>query len=90
LARVKLKRVLVVTALAIGLLVVLAGAFVAWRIGPSNIIGMLRYDSRKEGKLVVGDRAPDVVLAKLDGSGDAHLSELIGGVPLVLVFGSFT
>ena len=62
----------------------------AWQIGPSNIIGMLRYDQRREGDLKVGDPAPDVLLAKPDGSGDAHLSELIGGKPLVIVFGSFT
>ena len=71
-------------------LVLLALVGVAWVIGPRNIIGMLRYDQRREGDLKVGDPAPDVLLAKPDGSGDAHLSELIGGKPLVIVFGSFT
>ena len=81
----KLRRILVGSLL----LVVIAVGVVAWRIGPRNILGMLRYDQRREGKLAVGDAAPDVVLAKLDG-GQAHLSDYVGGVPLVLVFGSFT
>ena len=71
------------------LLVLAAGGFLVWRIGPRNILGLLRYDQRREGKLRVGDAAPDVVLAKLDG-GEAHLSDHLGGRPLVLVFGSFT
>lgn len=82
---VKLRRVL----LGILLLLLVAGGVFAWQIGPRNIIGMLRYDQRREGKLKVGDAAPDVVLAKLDG-GEAHLSDYVGGQPLVLVFGSFT
>jgi len=81
----KLRRVL----LGLLLLVVVAGGVFAWQVGPRNIIGMLRYDQRREGKLQVGDLAPDVVLAKLDG-GEEHLSDSVGGVPLVLVFGSFT
>ena len=76
--------------LAALLLVLCAGGWMAWQIGPRNIIGMLRYDQRREGSLKVGDPAPDVLLAKPDGTGDAHLSELIGGKPLVIVFGSFT
>jgi hypothetical protein len=71
------------------LLVVVAGGVFAWQIGPRNILGMLRYDQRREGKLQVGDAAPDVVLATLDG-GEEKLSDHVGGVPLVLVFGSFT
>ena len=75
--------------LAILLLVLVGGGVMAWQIGPRNIIGMLRYDQRREGKLQVGDVAPDVVLAKTDG-GEMRLSELVGGKPLVLIFGSFT
>jgi hypothetical protein len=71
-------------------LVVIAAAGMAWVIGPSNIIGMLRYDTRREGDFKVGDRAPDVALARLDGSGEQRLSALIGDKPLVIVFGSFT
>ena len=71
------------------LLLFVAGGLVAWRIGPRNIIGMLRYDQRREGHLKVGDPAPDVALVNLDGS-PSRLSEFLGGTPLVLVFGSFT
>ncbi len=83
--RVKVRHVLA----TIGLIAVAAGGVMAWQIGPSNIIGMLLYDQRREGKLEVGDVAPDVVLAKLDG-GEARLSEHIGERPLVVIFGSFT
>lgn len=86
----KLRRIVSVSALVALSVVVLAGAVLAWQIGPSNIVGMLLYDQRREGALVVGDRAPDVKLAKLDGSGDVRLAEFIGGKPLVIVFGSFT
>jgi peroxiredoxin len=51
---------------------------------------MLRYDTRQEGKLKVGDRAPDVALLALDGKTPVKLSEKLGGRPTVLVFGSFT
>ena len=81
----KLRRVL----LGIALLVLAAGGVFAWQIGPRNIIGMLRYDQRREGKLSVGDVAPDVVLEKV-GGGEDHLAAHVGGEPLVLVFGSFT
>jgi hypothetical protein len=72
------------------LFLILAGGIVlAWQIGPRNIIGLLRYDQRHEGALRVGDAAPDVVLATMDG-GEARLAQSIGGQPLVLIFGSFT
>jgi hypothetical protein len=76
--------------LALALLVLGAGGLMAWKIGPRNIIGMLRYDQRQEGKLKVGDLAPDVALIALDGSTPVHVAESIGDKPLVLVFGSFT
>jgi hypothetical protein len=72
-----------------GLAVVAASVFVI-SVGPRNVIGMLRYDTRHEGKLKVGDRAPDVTLVSLDGRQPVPL---LGGKrerPLVLVFGSFT
>ena len=81
-----LKNVLLVLA---GLALVAAAAFVI-SAGPRNVIGMLRYDSRRQGKLEVGDRAPDVQLVSLDGKSPVSL---LGGKrdrPLVLVFGSFT
>ena len=76
--------------LVIAVLVGIVGAFVAWRIGPRNIIGMIRYDQRKEGKLKPGDAAPDVALVSLDGKTPVRVSEKVGGKPLVLVFGSYT
>ena len=79
------KILLVVLALALG-----SAAFVVARIGPRNVIGMLRYDQRKEGALKVGDRAPDVSLLALDGKTPVRLQDSIGDRPLVLVFGSFT
>jgi hypothetical protein len=58
-------------------------------IGPRNIIGLLRYDIRREGNYKVGDVAPDVTLLGTDGA-FVKLRERIGKRPLVLVFGSFT
>jgi hypothetical protein len=81
-----LKRILLI---AIGFLAVVAG-LAAWKIGPRNLIGMIRYDQRKEGNLKVGDRAPDVALVSLDGKTPVRLSERAVGRPLVLVFGSYT
>jgi hypothetical protein len=76
--------------LAVAVLFVAFAAFAVWKIGgPSMVLGMLRYDQRQEGKLQVGDRAPDVVLARLNG-GSVRLSEFVGKRPLVLVFGSYT
>jgi hypothetical protein len=72
----------------LALIAVLATVAVYW-IGPRNVIGMLLYDRRSEGKLMVGDAAPDVTLAKLDGS-DARLLDFLDGKPLILIFGSYT
>jgi hypothetical protein len=72
------------------LLLAAAAGVIAWKIGPRNIIGMLRYDQRKEGSLKVGDRAPDVSLVSLDGTTPVRLSERVGIKPLILVFGSYT
>ena len=76
--------------IGLGAVLLLAASGIAWMIGPRNIIGMLFYDQRREGRLVVGDPAPDVVLTAIDGSPDVQLASLIGGKPLVIVFGSFT
>lgn len=72
------------------LLLAAVASVIAWKIGPRNIIGMLRYDQRKEGSLKVGDRAPDVSLVSLDGKTSVRVSEHVGGKPLILVFGSYT
>jgi hypothetical protein len=76
----------------VGLLLIaaIAGVFVVVKMGPSNIIGMMRYDQREEGKLHVGDRAPDVLLLSLDGKSEMRLADRLGGKPQILVFGSFT
>ena len=76
--------------IGLGAVLLLAASALAWMIGPRNIIGMLFYDQRREGSLVVGDAAPDVVLATIDGSPDVQLASLMREKPLVLVFGSFT
>ena len=48
------------------------------------------WDIRSEGILGVGDLAPDLELASVDGSGPRRLSDLYREKPLVLVFGSYT
>lgn len=70
-------------------LVLLGAGYMVFRIGPSNIIGMIRYDQRREGDLKVGDRAPDAMLVSLDGTQRVPLLQR-NGKPQVLVFGSFT
>lgn len=82
----KWKKIVGFSLLAVG---VAAGA-VVWMIGPGMLWGMLRYDTRKESRLSVGSRAPDVLLTGLDGEARHRLSEQVGKRPLVLVFGSFT
>jgi hypothetical protein len=77
-------------AIALGLILVGVVAVVVFRIGPRNILGMIRYDQRKEGSLRVGDAAPYVELVALDGARRLRLKDSVGGKPLVLVFGSFT
>jgi len=76
--------------LALAFLILVAVAYAAYEIGPRNIIGMLRYDQRREGDYKVGDKAPDVVLKSLDGKSDVRLLDALRGKPLVLIFGSYT
>jgi len=77
-------------AIGVGAVVLLlAGAAVAY-VGPRNVIGMIRYDKRQEGRLKVGDFAPDVALVGLDGTSRVRIAERVGTRPLVLVFGSYT
>lgn len=78
------------TAAVVGLVIVLGIGAALVVIGPRDLWGMLRYDQRQEGALVVGARAPDVVLSALDGSTRVHLGERFGKRPVVLVFGSYT
>ena len=71
-------------------LVVLAAAAFLWVVGPRNVVGMLRYDQRREGDLRVGVPAPDVSLVALDGRTPVRIADSIGNQPLVIVFGSYT
>lgn len=48
------------------------------------------YDIRSEGSLSVGDLAPDLELAAVDGSGTRRISDFYHDKPLVLIFGSYT
>ena len=75
--------------LGVVLAAVALGLLAAWKIGPRNVVGMLRYDHRREGSLRVGEMAPDVELVGLDG-GKVRLSSLLGSRPMILVFGSYT
>lgn len=76
--------------LVVAALAVLFGVAV-WKIGgPSMLLGMLRYDERREGTFKVGDKAPDVSLVRLDGKGRVELARSFGRRPMVLVFGSYT
>ena len=75
--------------LALTAIVVLAASAMVAKIGPRNVIGMIRYDQRRDGDLKVGDRAPDVQLVSLDGKGTQPLF-LDREKPTVLIFGSFT
>jgi len=78
-------------AIGVGAVALLAlGGFTYMVGGPRNLIGMIRYDQREEGRLKVGDKAPDVTLLALDGKTPVKLSERLRGKPTVLVFGSFT
>jgi hypothetical protein len=75
--------------LVLGGVVLLAVGVIVAKIGPRNVIGMIRYDQRRDGDLKVGDRAPEALLVSLDGRRD---TPLLGArtKPLILVFGSFT
>ncbi len=94
------RKALKISAAAVSLLVLAVAAFFVIQIGPRNIFhvsrvrdfdwGRIRYDQRREGDLVVGDKAPDVVLTALDGISAVRLHERTGGRPLVLIFGSYT
>ncbi len=52
--------------------------------------GIPRDARPREGKLKVGDLAPDFTLASLDGKRKVTLSEYRGDRAVALIFGSYT
>ncbi|HZF55302.1 MAG TPA: hypothetical protein VE093_41920 [Polyangiaceae bacterium] len=84
------RKTLIAVVGAVAAVALTAGIVMIARIGPRNVIGMMRYDQRQEGRLSVGDAAPDVELFGLDGSRREALKAHFGGQPAVLIFGSFT
>ena len=66
------------------------GGFVYMQLVKKGWIKYNKYDRRVEGRLRVGDKAPDLELTMYDGTA-VRLSSLWGdGKPLFLVFGSCT
>lgn len=82
------KVILISLASILGLAAIAATIFVV-KFGPRNVIGMLRYDQRREGDLKVGDRAPEAQLVSLDGKSSQSLF-VADDKPTVVIFGSFT
>ena len=80
------RKALKISAAAVSLLLLAEAAFFVIQ----SIWHRIRYGQRHEGDLVVGDKAPDVVLTALDGISAVRLHERIGGRPTVLIFGSYT
>ena len=78
----------------IGLAVLIViGVGAAYAYYQAMVRGWIRYneyDIRTEGQLVVGDLAPDLELARVDGEGSTMLSDLYREKPVVLAFGSYT
>lgn len=85
-----MRKILKWVGISLGSLLLLGAGVMTYRIGPSNVIGLIRYDQREEGTLKVGDQAPDVELVALDGGSPQQLRGWTGEKPVVLVFGSFT
>lgn len=76
--------------LIVAVIVAVAASVMVVKIGPRNVIGMIRYDQRRDGDLKVGDRAPEAMLVSLDGRARVPLLQRRDGKPLILIFGSFT
>ena len=75
---------------AASLAIVALGGFVYYQLMKKGYIKYNKYDRRVEGRLRVGDPAPDLELVLYDGS-PLRLSSLWGdGKPVFLVFGSCT
>jgi len=83
-----LKKILIASALVV--LAVAGGVYGYYQAMVKGLIRYNEYDIRTEGQLQVGDLAPDLELARVDGSGRTLLSELYRERPVVLAFGSYT
>jgi hypothetical protein len=80
----------VLTAVAVGVSVIALGGLAYMYAVRKAWIRYNKYDRRVEGRLRVGDAAPDLDVVMYGGS-PARLSSLWGdGKPLFLVFGSCT
>ena len=80
----------VLTAVALGVSVIALGGLAYMYAVRKAWIKYNKYDRRADGRLRVGDAAPDLDVVMYDGS-SARLSSLWGdGKPLFLVFGSCT
>ena len=82
------RRAIVLGSLA--LLLAAAAVFVETQMGWSNVIGMLRYDTRREGDLKVGDVAPSFTVHEPEQGREVRYLEHPPERPVILVFGSFT
>jgi hypothetical protein len=58
--------------------------------GEENPKKVIAQAQRREGKLQVGDTAPDAPIVSRDGTQATLLSHKKAARPLVVVFGSFT
>ena len=74
---------------AITLAVVAVGGFVYYELLKAGYVRYGKYDRRERGSLKVGQVAPDLELTMYDGSA-VRLSQLWGGQPVFVVFGSCT
>jgi len=80
--------VLIAAAAAVG--VVALGGFAYMQLMKKGYIKYNEYDRRVEGRLRVGDVAPDLELTMYDGVAVRLSSLWSDGKPLFLVFGSCT
>jgi cytochrome oxidase Cu insertion factor (SCO1/SenC/PrrC family) len=58
--------------------------------GDDNPKKVIAQAQRREGKLAVGQVAPDAPVVQRDGTATTLLAHKKAGRPLVVVFGSFT
>ena len=55
-----------------------------------NVIACSLVAHRRPDRLTVGDRVPDLTIARLADGAPVSLADYVDDRPLVLVFGSFT